>query len=114
MPRHPKKERQKWAELVDTYFNKNSHYIKGVILLIDSRIPPQEADITLFNYIKDRSFSIIPILTKEDKAQMSAKIRLKNFWQDFSGHNIEPILFSSKTSKGKGQVMNILTEVFKK
>ncbi|WP_461834091.1 ribosome biogenesis GTP-binding protein YihA/YsxC [Desulfothermus sp.] len=108
-----KKERQKWATLVDNYFKKNVENIKGVILLIDSRLPPQQADINLFNYITDKGFKVIPILTKEDKANMSAKNRIKNFWQDFSGSTIEPILFSSKTSKGKAQIVNVLMSIFK-
>ena len=108
-----KRQRQKWATLVDNYFKKNAENIKGVILLIDSRLPPQQADINLFNYIMDQGFKVIPILTKEDKSNMSAKNRIKNFWQDFSGSTIEPIFFSAKTSKGKGKIINILMETLK-
>lgn len=109
-----KKERQKWALLIENYFDKNSQYIKGVILLIDASIPPQQADITLYNYLKDKGFNIIPVLTKEDKANMSAKNRNKNFWLDFASNFIQPVFFSSKTSRGRGQIIQILRNIFKK
>lgn len=108
-----KRQRQKWGTLVDNYLKKNAENIKGVILLIDSRLPPQQADINLFNYIMDQGFKVIPILTKEDKSNMSAKNRIKNFWQDFSKSTIEPIFFSAKTSKGKGKIINVLMETLK-
>jgi len=103
-----KKEREKWARMVDEYFKKNHSHIKAVILLIDSRISPQEADITLFNYIKNKGYLTIPILTKIDKASMSLRTKAKNFWMDFSGLSEPPILFSAKTSTGKGKVLELI------
>ncbi len=106
-----KVERQKWARLVNGYFSKNSHKIKAVILLVDSRILPQQPDIRLYNYIQDRGHRVVPVLTKTDKTSMSVRSRVQNFWFDFSGE--EPILFSAKNSLGKGKVLELISFILK-
>lgn len=109
-----KKEREKWAKLVDVYFKQNSEYIKKVILLIDSRIPPQETDINLYNYLKDKGLSIIPVLTKVDKAEQSQRSKNLNFWTQYSEKDFPPLFFSAKTNYGKGKILELIYLLFKK
>ncbi len=99
--RASKKEREKWASLVDSYFEKNRAHIKAIILLIDSRIPPQDTDISLANYLQEKGIKIFPLLTKADKARMSQKNNLQSFWKNFLSLESNPLLFSARTSLNK-------------
>ncbi len=112
--RASKKEREKWAKLVDLYFEKNISQITGVILLIDSRIPPQETDILLFNYLKEKGCEIVPVLTKCDKAKTSTRTRIENFWKEFSSPISSPVLFSARTSLGKGRICEIINNLLER
>ncbi len=99
-----KKEREKWKRLVETYFEKNSHHIRSIILLIDSRLPPQQTDISLANYLLEKDIRIFPVLTKTDKANLSQRNRTQNFWKNFLSLESSPLLFSAKTSMNKGRL----------
>jgi len=109
-----KKEREKWAKLVDNYFEKNREFIKKIILLIDSRIPPQQTDITLYNYLKDKCLSIIPVLTKVDKAEQSQRDKNFNFWIHYADKDFPPLFFSAKNNFGRGKILELIYLLLKK
>ena len=58
--------KEKWAKLVDSYFQK-CRELAGVILLLDCRRTPNEDDLILLDWLISRQAPFIIALTKSDK-----------------------------------------------
>lgn len=61
-----KTSREKWAEMIETYFNVRDS-LREVILLIDIRHEPGDNDKMMYDWIKECGFNGIVIATKADK-----------------------------------------------
>lgn len=61
-----KTERQRWADLIGGYFEQNRSF-NLVICLVDLRIPPQELDMQMINFVKEQHIPYIVAFTKADK-----------------------------------------------
>jgi GTP-binding protein len=59
-------ERAKWAALLEHYL-RQSRGLRGLILLLDSRLPPQSADRELLAFAASLRLDVVPVLTKADK-----------------------------------------------
>ena len=74
--------------LISWYLEERSESIKKVVLLVDSKIWPQEADIDMYKYILDLELPVLIVLSKIDKLsnseyQKSLKFAKETFfWQD--------------------------------
>ncbi len=74
--------------LISWYLEERSESIKKVVLLIDSKLWPQEADIDMYKYILDLELPVLIVLSKIDKLsnseyQKSLKFAKETFfWQD--------------------------------
>lgn len=58
--------KEKWAKLVDGYF-QNCRELAGVIVLLDCRRIPSDDDLTLLDWLINRRAPFIIALTKSDK-----------------------------------------------
>ena len=67
-----KTSRQKWAEMIDIYF-QNRKSLAEVILLLDIRHEPGEHDKMMYDWIKACGFNGIVIATKSDKVSNNQK-----------------------------------------
>jgi len=80
------KEQLDW--LISWYLEEKSEYIKNVIMLIDSKLWPQQVDIDMYKFILDLWLHVTIVLSKIDKLwkQESLKSFLHTkeifFWQD--------------------------------
>ena len=99
-----KREREKWSRLVARYFQTNKKESLGVIVLLDSRLPPQKLDLELTTFLGAQGIPIIPVLTKADKAKMAQKGKNLKLWTDLLQSPIPPILCSSRTGTGTGAI----------
>lgn len=106
--RRSKKERELWARLVDRYFQSNMAQVKGVMVLIDSRLHPQQLDLELVSSLRARQMPILPILTKADKTKMGWRSRIQRTWKDLAATLDQPLLFSAKTGQGAGELIQHL------
>ncbi|MDQ7031685.1 MAG: ribosome biogenesis GTP-binding protein YihA/YsxC [Desulfonauticus sp.] len=111
-----KKEREKWAKLITTYFEKAQPYLKGVIVLLDSRLSPQTLDLELISYLKQYNYPIVPVFTKIDKCSQKQISTTTKQWLPILNMSIKDvILFSSKTGKGKQslwvRILNIIRSI---
>lgn len=61
-----KEERAQWARLIEHYL-RTTPGLKALVLLLDSRLPPQQADRELLAFASGLGISIMPVLTKSDK-----------------------------------------------
>ncbi len=98
-----KKEREKWPILIESYFKKNMEYIKGTILILDSRLEPQASDLKLLSFLEksfEKQIPIVPVLTKVDRCKTSQLHKVKRLWDKMWDFNQPFILFSAKTSQG--------------
>jgi GTP-binding protein len=106
--RRSKKERELWARLVDRYLQSNMAQVKGFMVLIDSRLHPQQLDLELVSSLRTRQIPILPILTKVDKTKMSWRSRIQRTWQDLAATESKPLLFSAKTGQGAQELTHRL------
>ncbi|MBT8762350.1 YihA family ribosome biogenesis GTP-binding protein [Desulfohalobiaceae bacterium Ax17] len=102
-----KKEREKWARLIEQYF-KNNEWLKAVVIIIDARLSPQAMDMELASYVQNIGFKLIPVLTKADKCKQKQKNSIQKTWQELLGLADPPLLFSSKTGQGKNKLWQTL------
>lgn len=58
--------KKEWDRVLDDYFN-NTHNLKLVLLLIDSRHLPSELDVMMLNYLVELNIPYQIVLTKTDK-----------------------------------------------
>ena len=100
-----KKERELWAKLVNRYFEFNLGQITGVLVLIDSRLSPQQLDLELVSSLKGQQMNILPVLTKADKTKMGWRSKIQRTWKDLAAAHVQPLLFSAKTGLGAKDLM---------
>ncbi|MFQ6724237.1 MAG: ribosome biogenesis GTP-binding protein YihA/YsxC [Clostridia bacterium] len=74
--------KQEWDRVLDDYFN-NTHNLKLVLLLIDSRHLPSELDVMMLNYLVQLNIPYQIVLTKADKLSRS---QLNKNINDISNH----------------------------
>ncbi len=102
-----KSERKIWPLLVERCLQRNPHLTQAVVLL-DSRIPPQNLDQQLMEYLSQKGLDILPILTKSDKTKMSQRNRIQKNWQRLLDLPEPPLLFSAKTGAGQEALWDLL------
>ena len=74
--------KKEWDRVLDDYFN-NTHNLKLVLVLIDSRHLPSELDVMMINYLVELNIPYQIVLTKADKLSRS---QLNNSINDISNH----------------------------
>ena len=104
-----KRERDVWPLLVEGCLQKNP-LLHQVIMVLDSRIPPQSLDTQLAEYLEQKGLDILPILTKTDKAKMSQRSRIQKTWQRLLDLSEPPLLFSAKTGLGKETLWRMIRQ----
>ena len=61
-----KAEKESWDSVLDNYFN-NTHNLKLVLVLLDSRHIPTQLDVMMIDYLVAREIPYQIVLTKADK-----------------------------------------------
>lgn len=103
-----KKMQDHWQELISGYI-LNREQLKCVVVIVDIRHEPKQLDRQLMDWLKDNDIEIIVVYTKTDK--LSATQCQKNALILDAGHGLkksERILFSSKTGKGRDELIEAL------
>ncbi len=79
---------QKLDALISWYLDARKDFIKKVVILIDSKIWPQKADIEMYKYILELDLPVVIVLSKVDRLSKSEIAKSKAlaseifFWQD--------------------------------
>jgi len=94
-------EQNRWKDMIESYFNKTPH-LKGVLLLVDSRIEPTMNDLIMFDYLFKNNISTTIIVTKADKLSRAEIARNKVQIAAKFKVGIENI-FVSSSEKGVGK-----------
>lgn len=96
----PEKEKLRWADLVEGYFNSGRN-IALVVQIIDIRHKPTTDDINMINFLIERKLKFIIVLTKSDKLNKTQRKKcLNNLKINFPFENINFIIFSSSSGEG--------------
>lgn len=90
-------ERRNWARILEHYLAESAT-LKGLALLLDCRLPPQQLDLDLASFAQSKKLPLLPILTKTDKRVQSERTRRQNEWLEILGQ--KPILVSAARRSG--------------
>jgi len=107
-----KERREDLDSLISWYVEERRGNIKKVVLIVDSKIGPQQSDIDMFKYIQTLELPILIVLSKVDKLNKSDVSKsLKHAEDIFFGQKIIPA--SVKKSQGLRQIIVNLGEALK-
>ena len=99
----PKGIRDTWGEMVEGYL-RNREPLKLAIMLVDSRIPPTDSDLTMKDWLDHFGIPNLVVLTKSDKISRNELTKaLKKCAETLQTKEI--IAFSAVTGFGKDAVL---------
>jgi len=109
-----KSMKESWGKLIEEYLEKSQN-LKGVVLLIDARHEPFEADLQLLEWLDFYQREKLVVLTKIDKISRSALLlNVKKTSKILSLNSDSVVLFSAKTGEGKERILNWISDLLKK
>lgn len=104
-----KKEREKWAGMMETYFQIRNT-LQLVVLITDSRHEPTQQDQQMYDYAKYLGFPVLVIATKYDKVPKGKRDAFLKRTHDTL--EVEPedsvLAFSAETGEGKKEAWRML------
>ena len=107
-----KSMKESWGNLIEEYLKKSQN-LKGVVLLIDARHEPFEADLQLLEWLDFYHREKLVVLTKIDKISRSALLlNVKKTSKILSLNSDSLVLFSAKTGEGKEKILNWISDLF--
>ena len=107
-----KSEKQRWAGLIDGYFNADRR-LELTFLLIDMRHPPSKDDLMMIDFLIETEQPFVIVLTKSDKlSKKQQNERLDGFLKEIPcAEDIKFIPFSSQTGEGVEEIRSIIEEI---
>lgn len=100
--------REEWGPMIEGYLQQREN-LKGVVLIMDIRRPPEEEEETLAEFLGSLEIPIIVALTKVDKLSANERARqLKLFKKEVDGSVIP---FSSSTGEGKDDLWKAIRDL---
>ena len=106
-----KSVKESWGKLVEEYLKKSEN-LKGVVLLLDARHPPFEADLQLLEWLDFYQREKLVVLTKIDKLSRSALLlNVKDFSKTLNLNLDSLVSFSAKTGEGKERILDWISDL---
>ena len=107
-----KTEKERWAEMMEGYFNSDRN-IKLVVQLVDMRHPPTKDDLMMMEFLQANGYEFIVVMTKADKLKKKKDYneRIEKSKQEMSFVPAERLVpFSSETGAGLDVVKKYIEE----
>jgi len=106
----PLKEQKRWQELITSYL-KGRDRLKGVLLLVDSKVGPTEKDVQMKEWLEFYSIPYTVVATKVDKLKKRERANLEERIREGLGasQSVRIIPFSSRSGEGREA---LLREIF--
>lgn len=107
-----KTEKDRWAEMMEGYFNSDRN-IKLVVQLVDMRHPPTKDDIMMMEFLQSTGYEFIVVMTKADKLKKKKEYneRIEKSKQEMSFVPEDRIIpFSSENGQGLDIVKKYIEE----
>ena len=109
-----KKNRSDWKKMINKYLTGRTNLI-STFILIDSRLEPQKADIEFISWFGEMQLPFILVFTKTDKL---SKAKLSHNLNEYKNYLLQDweelpvlILTSSKSSRGKADILNYIEDM---
>jgi GTP-binding protein len=107
-----KSMKESWGKLIEEYLKKSQN-LRGVVLLIDARHEPSEADLQLLEWLDFYQREKLVVLTKIDKLSRSALLlNVEKTSKILNLNSDSLVLFSAKTGEGKERILNWISDLF--
>ncbi|EKE15923.1 MAG: hypothetical protein ACD_11C00075G0004 [uncultured bacterium] len=103
------KQGEKIRKLIMWYLQFSETNLKKVVLVIDAKAGPKEFDLEMKALLEESGHSFLVVANKSDKLTQSEMFKMKNNIKDFFP-NREVIFFSSKTKRGREELLSCLFE----
>lgn len=101
-------ERKTWGELIVNYL-LDTPELCAILLLLDSRLPPQQADLDMVAFAQRHGLPLVGVLTKADKCnQHERSVRQKQWATYLRGHL--PLAVSVKNNLGINALWQTIRE----
>lgn len=102
--RVPERVKKTWAPMIETYLNSRKT-LKGVVVILDIRRIPNQADIDLIEWLWERHIPCLLVLTKTDKLKRSQRAANHRKVAEKLALPLDQfVIFSAKTRQGKEDV----------
>jgi len=104
--------RKHWRLLIEPYLTKNLK-LKGVVLIIDSRLEATESDRIMIRWLKSFGIPFVVVATKVDKLSGSERSRcFERLQQAYREEGVQEILpFSARTKEGRKPLWRIIQQL---
>lgn len=93
--------RKSWQPMIEGYL-KDRENLRGVVLIMDIRRPPEDEEDMLLDFLSSFSIPSILALTKADKLSGNEKIKQLRLFKKSLDENLIP--FSAVTGEGKDEL----------
>ena len=107
-----KTEKDRWAEMMEGYFNSDRN-IKLVVQLVDMRHPPTKDDLMMMEFLQASGYEFIVVTTKSDKLKKKKDYtaRIEGSKQEMSFVPEERLIpFSSENGEGLETIKKYIEE----
>lgn len=106
-----KAEKERWARLVEGYFNQERNRAL-VIQILDLRHPPTDDDLHMIDFLYRGGFNFAAVLTKSDKLKKSQYEKQIEYYKDIFStiEHIPLIPFSAQTGFGNYEIRKLIEE----
>lgn len=108
-----KAEKESWDGVLDNYFN-NTHNLKLVLVLLDSRHVPTPLDVMMIDYLLNKNIKYQIVLTKADKLSNNEYFKTVRDISDAIRHNKEIMIKTSSEKRlGAEQIAEAIEKAIK-
>ena len=106
-----KKEKQRWGEMMDGYFQK-SDALRLTLHLVDIRHAPTKDDLTMNAFLRSTGLPFYVIATKLDKISRAQRLPcLTLLYRTLSVQPWQVLPYSSETGEGRDQLLELIEKV---
>jgi len=99
----PLEVRRKWQPMVETYL-KEREQLKGVVVIVDSRMPPTESDLSLIAFLQANGIPLVVVATKADKIGRAQAATMERSTRALVGDHVPVVIFSAHDGQGKNEL----------
>ena len=105
----PKKVKDEWGELIDTYLNYRENLV-GIVQIIDARHKPTKDDKLMLDWLRASGLSFLVAATKVDKISNNKRVKQKKLiYKELKLDEDDKFtFFSAQTGEGSREVCNYL------
>jgi GTP-binding protein len=101
------KQAEKMRRMIMWYLEQEENRPKEVVLIIDANIGPNKFDMEMMELLKEQNYEVIVVANKVDKIKNSELVKKQRaIVEKLDTNNI--VYFSSKTKKGKDELLNLI------